>query len=91
MITTIQIDNNVKSKLDHFKIHPRETYNELIARLMEECKGKMVDEESLKETIEILSDPETLREIAEGIQEFEQGKGKTLEEVEKKLGIRYRY
>ncbi|MCX6741806.1 MAG: hypothetical protein NTX24_01355 [Candidatus Pacearchaeota archaeon] len=91
MITTIQIDNNVKSKLDHFKIHPRETYNELIARLMEECKGKMVDEESLKETIEILSDPETLREIAEGIQEFEQGKGKTLEEVEKKLGIRYRH
>lgn len=88
MITTIQIDNHIKSKLDHFKIHPRETYNELIARLMEECKGKMVDEESLRETIDILSDPETLRDIAEAMQEFEQGKGETLEEVEKSLGIK---
>jgi len=89
MITTIQVDDRIKSKLDHFKIHPRETYNELIARLMEECKGKMVDEESLRETIDVLSDPDTLRDIAEAMQQFEQGKGKTLGEVEKELNIKH--
>ena len=87
MITTIQVDEKVKNRLDHFKIHPRETYNELIARLMEECKGKMVDEESLKETIDILSDPETLRDIAEALQSYERGEGIPFEKLKKELKL----
>ena len=42
--------------------------------MVEECKNIKVDEESLKETIEILSDPETLRDIAEALNEYEQEK-----------------
>ena len=73
MITTIQIDSKLKEKIDELKVHERESYNEVIRRLVEGCKGK-IDEESLKETIEILSDPETLRDIAEALNDYEQGK-----------------
>jgi len=74
MITTIQVDSRLKEKLDKLKIHERESYNEVIRRMVEECKNIKVDEESLKETIEILSDPETLRDIAEALNEYEEGK-----------------
>ena len=74
MITTIQIDSEVKEKLDYLKVHVRESYNELIRRMIDECKNIKVDEESLRETIDILSDPETLKDIAEAFQEFEEGR-----------------
>ena len=73
MIKTIQIDSKLKEKIDELKVHERESYNEVIRRLVEGCKGK-IDEESLKETIEILSDPETLRDIAEALNDYEKGK-----------------
>ena len=82
MITTIQLDKKVKEKLDKLKIHERESYNEVIARLVEECRNVRIDEESLKETIEILSDPETLKDIAEALGEME---GTPLEDIEKEL------
>lgn len=34
MITTIQIDNKIKEKLDHLKVHHRETYNEVIEKMI---------------------------------------------------------
>ena len=74
MITTIQIDSKLKEKIDKLKVHERESYNEVIRRLVEGCKGMKIDEESLKETVEILSDPETLRDIAEALNDYEQGK-----------------
>lgn len=33
-----------------------------------------VDEESLRETIDILSDPETLKDLADAFKEFSEGK-----------------
>ena len=74
METTIRLNENVKGKLDTLKVHSRESYNDVISRMIEECKNMNVDEESLKETIEILSDPEILRDIAEALNDFEQGK-----------------
>ncbi|MFQ5531728.1 MAG: antitoxin VapB family protein [Candidatus Nanoarchaeia archaeon] len=74
METTIRLSNNVKEKLDLLKVHSRESYNDLISRMVEECKRMNVDEESLKETIEVLSDPETMRDIAEALRDFEKGK-----------------
>ena len=74
MITTLQIDSKVKDKLDALKVHERESYNEVIRRMIEECKNIKVDEESLRETIDILSDPETLRDIAEALNEYEAGR-----------------
>lgn len=83
MVTTIQIDEEIKEKLDKLKIHYRETYNELIKRLiLAYSKG---DKESLLETIEIMSDPDTMRDIAEGIEDFKRGKFKSLEQIETEL------
>ena len=64
MVTTIQIDEKIKDKLDKLKIHHRETYNELISRLITSpISNSKVDKESLIETIEVLSDPETMEGI----------------------------
>lgn len=82
MITTIQLDKKIKEKIDTFKIHERESYNDVIERMFNECRNVKVDEESLKETIEILSDPETLRDIAKALSE--KG-GISLEQIEKEL------
>lgn len=73
MVTTIQIDEEIKDKLDKLKIHHRESYNDLIARIIGSSQN--VSRESLIETIEILSDPETMRDIAEALEEYENGKG----------------
>lgn len=87
MITTIQVDSKVKEKLDKLKLHHRESYNELISRLIDNCGGQKMSKQSLIETIEVLSDPETMREIAEALEDYKKGGGKTLEEVEKELGL----
>ena len=70
MVTTIQIEEKLKEKLDRLKIHHRESYNELIIRLVNMSSPAKVDRESLIETIEILSDPDAMREIAKGIENF---------------------
>ena len=68
------------------KIHKRESYNEVIARLVAEYKNIKVDEESLRETIEILSDPETLKDIAEALEEVEKGNlGRELSVIKREL------
>jgi FPC/CPF motif-containing protein YcgG len=75
MITTIQIEEKIKQKLDSLKIHHRETYNELIVRLIANCssKNKQATRESLVATIEVLSDPETMRDIAKALEEYKRG------------------
>ena len=55
------------------KIHSRESYNEVVTRIIGNMK-KNIDEESLRETIEVLSDPETMRDIAEALEDYERGK-----------------
>lgn len=71
MVTTIQLDDNIKRKLDNLKIHKRESYNELIARMIESSNPKNFDKESLIETIEILCDPETMKNLREALGEKE--------------------
>jgi len=87
MITTIQLDEKLKEKLDKLKIHHRETYNELISRLIEGCSPKKMDKESLIETIETLSDPEEMREIAEALEEYKRGEFVSFEELKKELKL----
>lgn len=88
-ITTIQLDNRIKEKLEALKIHHRESYNEVISRLINNCspKKKEVKRESLIATIEVLSDPETMRDIAEALEDYKRGKGIPLREVEKRLKL----
>jgi predicted CopG family antitoxin len=88
MVTTIQLDAEVKEKLDKLKIHHRETYNELIIRLIRSTSPRNVDKESLIETIDVLSDPGTMRDIAEALEEGRKGKrGTTLDELRKELKL----
>lgn len=86
MVTTIQIDERTKSLLDKIKRHHRESYNELVTRLIKVYQSG-ADRESLIETLEITSDPELMREIAEGIESYEKNKGKKLKEFRKELGV----
>lgn len=72
MATTIQISDNVKSNLDSMKLFERETYNEVVERLVEE-------DMELSEKTE--------KEIELAIKRVKSGKFLTQEEVEKKLGI----
>lgn len=72
METTIRLNENIKRKLDLMKIHSRETYNDVISRII--GNTKKIDEESLRETIDVLSDPETMRDIAEALEDYEKGR-----------------
>ncbi len=85
MVTTIQIDEKIKDKLDKLKIHHRESYNDLITRIISSSQN--VSRESLIETIEILSDPETMRDIAEALEEYEKGRGIEFSKLKKELKI----
>ena len=86
MVTTIQLDEKTKLALDKLKAHHRESYNELLKKLIESYR-KNVDEGDLAETLEIISDTEAMREIAEGIEAYNAGKGKTLYQLRKELGV----
>ena len=85
MVTTIQIDEKVKARLDELKIHHRESYNELISRLIASSSPEIADRESLIETLEILSDPELMKGIARGVKDFKEGRTKRLREIKKEL------
>ena len=85
MVTTIQIDNELKERLNRLKIHPRESYNDLISRLIDSYSPEVASRESLVETIEILSDPEMMRGIARGLEDIKAGRSKTLDQISKEL------
>ncbi len=88
MITTIQLDKSTKKKLDNLKIHNRESYNELVLRLIDSSSPRRVDRESLIETIEVLSDPNMMRGIADSLKRVEKGDfGISLEDLEKEFGL----
>jgi len=72
MSTTIQISDTVKSTLDKMKIIERETYNEIIERMIE-------DDLELNER--------TKTEIEEARKRIKSGKFITHEEAKKKLGL----
>jgi len=88
MVTTIQLDEDVKGKLDELKIHRRETYNELLMRLIDDCSFGDVDKESLIETVEVLSSPETMRRIAKALDSInDPDRWIPFENVKKEFGL----
>ena len=85
MVTTVQIDNELKERLNHLKLHPRESYNDLISRLIDSYSPDVASRESLIETLEILSDPEMIKGIARGLQDIKAGRTKTLEQISREF------
>lgn len=84
--TTIQINKLLKEKLESIKFHRRETFNELISRLIDNESLENSSRESLIATIEVMSDPELMRGIAQGLNEYEKGEGILLDDLKKELG-----
>lgn len=74
--TTIKIDPQLKDSLDKLKLFPRETYNDVVARLVDMA----YDEEPLSD--------ETLKRIEESLKDFKRGRYHTQEEVEAELELR---
>lgn len=77
--TTIQIPKKVKKDLDSFKEYPRETYADVIERLLALVKA---DEESELELSE-----ETLKDIAEAEEDIRKGRVFSSEQIKKELGF----
>ena len=77
MPTSIQIEKEVKERLDKFKNHPRETYNEVLARMI-----RIMSEEDAE-----LS-PKTIKNIEKSLAEIKAGKVYTHKEVKKRLGLK---
>ena len=76
MSTTIQISNEMRDQLNSLKLFRRETYNDVIERILEERGGDMQE-----------LNKKTKKEIGQAIKEIESGHYKTHEEVRKELGF----
>mgnify|MGYP001581574051 FL=1 len=79
-ITTITLDKSMKRKLDRIKMHPRESYNDVLARLTSGSLGS-VSRESLVETVEILSDADAMMSIAKSLDDMRKGRTYSMDEV----------
>lgn len=77
--TTIQISNNLKKDLDSFKEHNRETYEEVIDKLILFAKE---NEESKMELSK-----ETLEGIKEAKEDIKKGRVYTTAQLKKELGF----
>jgi predicted transcriptional regulator len=71
-ISTIQIKEETKKRLQSMKLHPRETYEDVIERLIEDLSEL---------------DKETKVEIEEARNEIASGKFVTHEQLKKDLGL----
>ncbi|EJG07604.1 hypothetical protein Metli_1656 [Methanofollis liminatans DSM 4140] len=67
--TTIKIKVPLKNRLDSLKIHPRESYTDVIGRLVEMA----VDDEPLSDA--------TIKAIEESLEDIKKGRVYTLEQV----------
>lgn len=72
--TTVQLRSETKAKLDDLKIHPRETYDELISRLADAAYD---DEPLSKDEIEAIRRSE---------EDIRAGRVRSLREVMRDLG-----
>ena len=77
--TTITIDRKLKDRLDALKLSRRESYNEVLARVLKAVRT--ADPEAIAETIEILSDPEIMRDLAQSLEDLRAGRVYSIDEV----------
>ncbi|MCZ6652364.1 MAG: hypothetical protein O7D91_04985 [Planctomycetota bacterium] len=80
--TTVTVNRKVKARLERLKLHPRESYDSVIKRLLPGSSGdRNIDADSISETIAILSDPETMRSLARSLEDVKEGRVYALDEV----------
>ena len=69
----VEIDPKVKERLDHLKLHPEESYSDIIDRLA----SVALDGEPL--------DPETQEKIYQALKDLKEGRSFTSQEIRKML------
>lgn len=81
-ITTITLNMEVKRKLEKLKRYDRESFNELLSRLLfSKLAQKSNNSIDLAETVEILSNPEIMRSLAKSLDDLKKGKTYSIDEV----------
>jgi predicted transcriptional regulator len=70
--STIQLSTKMKRRLNEMKLHPRETYEEVLERLLEDLQELSV---------------ETKRDIDEAIREIQAGRFRTHEQLGDEMGF----
>ena len=78
-LTSIQIDKSTLKKLKNFRDYKRETYDELLNKLMKIVEFISKREPELKE--------EVIKEIEEARKEIKEGKGISTKQLIRELGI----
>ncbi len=73
--TTIQVKESTLGRLKFFKESSKESYDEIINKVLDEVEEG------------VLSD-ETLEDLRIGLRDIREGKGEPIEKVAKELGIR---
>ncbi|MGI0003874.1 MAG: DUF7557 family protein [Candidatus Nitrosotenuis sp.] len=76
MVTSIQLDNKTKAKLEKMKLFSREPYNDVINRLMSSVED---DEGTLSE--------QTIKDLEKAVKEMKKGKFISHEEVKRRHGL----
>jgi len=76
MVTTIQLEQKTKKELERMKIFPRETYNEVIIRLVLTSR----EETELSE--------QTIKNIEKALEDVKKGRLYSTKEAKKELGIK---
>jgi predicted transcriptional regulator len=70
--STIQLSTEIKRTLESMKVHPRETFNDVLERLVEDVREL---------------DRQTLAEVEEARAEIRAGKYLTQDQVRKAMGL----
>jgi predicted transcriptional regulator len=78
MPTSIQVEKEIKDHLDKLKSHPRETYNEVLARMI-----NIISEQS-KENFS----QQTIKNIEKSLAEIKAGKVSSHKDVKRRLGLK---
>ncbi len=73
--TTIKLEMATKVSLDELKIHPRETYDDVIKRLVQIA----IDDEPLSD--------ETLEHLKEAMEDVKAGRVQPMDDVYRELGL----
>ena len=75
MQTTIQVKKDTLERLKFFKETSKESYDEIINKVLDE-----VEEGELSE--------ETIEDLRAGLREIKEGKGESIEKVAKEFGVK---
>ena len=74
MSTAIKIKDKTKATLESLKLHSKESYNDIIERLVRTANDDEID-------------PQTIKNLRKSLDDIEKGKVYSLKQVEKELGL----